>query len=252
MNCDQFTDLIELYAIGSLEKSSADALRVHLEDGCEKCASLVDEALAEAELISSAIPLVEPPPGLRERIAASVRPPATVVPMPVKKARPSFAPWLVAAASVIGLAAGLTYEENARRTERAELTAALDTSRAETQRTVQMLNILQAPGTKEVELKITKPDEPTGNVFIHKQLGVAMVIAHLPTAPAGWTYESWIVPKSGAPQPVEAFANNRDGVAVTVVKGPVDVSQWAALAVSLEPANTAPVKPTKVIFLSPV
>lgn len=252
MSCAEFTDLIELYAIGSLEKSSADALRSHLDAGCESCTSLLDEALSEAALISAAIPLVEPPPGLRERIAASVRPSSVVVPMPVKKARPSILPWLVAAACLAGLVTTAAYEENARRTERSELTAALDTSRSETQRTVQMLNILQAPGTKEVELTITKPDEPTGNVFIHKQLGVAMVISHLPAAPAGWTYESWIVPKSGAPRPVEAFANNKEGVAVTVVKGPVDVSQWAALAVSLEPDHTTPVKPTKVIFASPV
>ncbi len=252
MSCDQFTELIELYAIGSLERSSSQALRSHLDEGCENCASLMDEALNEAALISAAIPLVEPPAGLRDRIAASVRATANGVPITVKKPRTPMAAWLIAAAAVVALVTGVAYEENSRRTERAELTAALNTSRAETLRTVEMLNILQAPGTKEVELKVTKPDEPTGNVFIHKELGVAMVIAHLPAAPAGWTYESWIVPKSGAPRPVESFGNNKDGVAVTVVKGPVDVSQWAAMAVSLEPNNSTPVKPTKVIFASPV
>lgn len=252
MSCDQYTDLVELYAIGALDPVGSEALRSHLNQGCSECSSRVDEAILEAALISAAVPLVEPPAALKERITASVRASARVASMPAKKRPVPLVPWLLAAAAAAALVVGIGYEERMRRADIAALSAALASSNAEAQRTAQMLTILQAPGTRQVAFKINQNDLPHGSLFIHKNLGVAMVVAHLPAAPEGWKYESWIVPKTGAPQPVESFATNKAGVAITVVKGPVDVTQWSAMAVSMEPENSTPVKPTKVVFASPV
>jgi len=254
MSCDQFSDLFELYAIGVLEKDESEALRLHLDTGCDECGKRFVQALMQANLVSETIPLVEPPTGLRNRIAASVgATPVIVMPSPKQKRRPAIVPWLVAAASIAALAIGIGYEENARRTESASFGAALEASnKAEAQRTAAMLSILQAPGTKQVAFNISESNLPHGSLFIHKNLGVAMVVAHLPSAPAGWKYESWIVPKNGAPQPVESFATDNTGFAFTVVKGPVDVSQWSAVAVSMEPLDSTPVKPTKPVFAAPV
>jgi hypothetical protein len=252
MSCDQYTDLIELFAIGSLERDDSDAVRSHLAGGCETCAARLDEALVQAALITSTVPLMEPPASLRDRIAASAGGSKRVVMMPTKKRAASSAPWWIAAAAAAALVAGIGYEEKTRREEVAGLTASLNASNADAQRTAQMLTILEAPGTKQVALNLTNANLPQGTLFIHKNLGVAMVLAHMPAAPEGWKYESWIVPKSGAPQPVESFATNKSGVAITVVKGPVDITQWTALAVSVEPQDSTPVKPTKVVFAAPV
>lgn len=254
MICDELTDLFELYAIGSLEDPEAEAVRMHLNSGCRECSLRLDQALVQAALISSTVPLVLPPASLRERITASVSAATPVISMPSKKrSTRSLAPWFVAAASVAALVAGLAYEDHLRRAELGALSASIEeTSNANAQRTAAMLSILQAPGTKQVSFDVNKADLPHGSLFIHKNLGVAMVVAHLPAAPEGWKYESWVVPKSGAPRPVESFATDKTGFAFTVVKGPVDVSQWAAMAVSMEPQSSNPVKPTKVVFASPV
>jgi hypothetical protein len=256
MSCDQFSDLFELYAIGVLEKDESEALRLHLDTGCDECGKRFVQALMQANLVSETIPLVEPPAGLRSRIAASVGAGAATVtsmPSPKKKKRTAIFPWMLAAASLAALAVGIGYEEKARRADSASFSAALEASnKAEAQRTAAMLSILQAPGTKQVAFNISESNLPHGSLFIHKNLGVAMVVAHLPSAPAGWKYESWIVPKNGAPQPVESFATDNTGFAFTVVKGPVDVSQWSAVAVSMEPLDSTPVKPTKPVFAAPV
>ncbi len=173
--------------------------------------------------------------------------------MPQKKSTSTLIPWLIAAAATVAMVIGVGYEENARREDAAALSASLESSqRAQAEHTAAMLSIIQAPGTKTVAFNINESNLPHGSLFIHKNLGVAMVVAHLPSAPAGWKYESWIVPKNGAPQPVESFATDNTGFAFTVVKGPVDVSQWSAMAVSMEPMNSTPVKPTKVVYAAPV
>jgi hypothetical protein len=255
MRCDPFIDLIELYAIGALETADAEAFRYHLESGCQQCRERLDEAITQAALISSTIPLEEPPAGLRNRIAASVNL-KPVIAMPPKKRVITYAPWLIAAAALITMIVGIDHQANLRRQEVSSLSASLDTAKSqavtEAQRTAQMLNILQAPGTTEVELHVNKPDQPEGNLFIHAKLGVAMIIANLPDPPPGWKYESWVLPKAGEPEPIESFSKNQAGIAFTIVKGPVDIAQWSAVAVSLEPESSRPVKPTKTVFVNPV
>jgi hypothetical protein len=113
-----------------------------------------------------------------------------------------------------------------------------------------MLEIVQAPGTKQVSFG--GADAPQGSLFIHAKLGVALAVANLPAAPDGWKYQSWVVPKQGAPQPVESFPALSGSRAVTVVPGPVNVNDWSAVAVSMEPADSRPTKPTKMVFAAPV
>lgn len=253
MNCEQIADLLDLYALGSLEHADAEAVRTHLLSGCKPCAAKFEQALSEAAQISSAMPLVDPPAGLRDRIAASVGASKPVVALPQKRRPSSLAAWLVAAASLAALAIGITWQESVHRREIAALEASIaETNDAAAQRTAALLSILQAPGTKQVGFDITQSELPHGSLFIHKNLGVAMIVAHLPAAPEGLKYESWVVPKSGAPRPVESFATDKNGFAVSIVRGPVDVSEWKAMAVSLEPSNSTPVKPTKVVFAAPV
>jgi hypothetical protein len=249
MSCEQFSDLFELYAVGVLEKPEADTLRSHLDSGCDECGKKFIQALMQVNQVSETVPLVDPPAGLRERIAASVAASKPVVMMPQQKKRSSFVPWLIAVAALLAMAVGIGYEENLRHSQVDSLNASIEAStKAEAERTAAMLSILQAPGTKTVAFNINESNLPHGSLFIHKNLGVAMVVAHLPSAPAGWKYESWIVPKTGDPKPVESFATDNTGFAFTVVKGPVDVSQWNGMAVSMEPLDSNPVKPTKPVY----
>jgi hypothetical protein len=227
MNCSDFADSFELYAVGALEAGDSEALREHLDTGCPHCAESMRLALQNTAILSASVPLVEPPAHLRRKVLAAF------LPQEQKKRAWSFLPWLVTAAALIAMIAGGEYE---RRVRTADF--------QEAQRMSKAIEIVQAPGTKQVAFA-------QGSLFIHQKLGVALT-ANLPAAPDGWQYESWVVPKQGAPQPVESFPAVTGSPAVTVVPGPVKVSDWSAVAISMEPLNSKPTKPTKLVFNAPV
>ena len=60
------------------------------------------------------------------------------------------------------------------------------------------------------------------------------------------------MPKDGAPRPIEPFHLDNGGRGVSVIPGPVDLADVKAVAVSLEPSNVTPTKPTKVVFAAAV
>jgi hypothetical protein len=114
----------------------------------------------------------------------------------------------------------------------------------------QVHQILQAPDTKEVTFG-PQPASPHGSIFVNQKLGMILIAGGLPTPPPGWTYESWVVPKDGAPVPIEAFVAP-DGRGVSVLNSKLPFDQLKAVAVSLE-LTTAPVtKPTKLVFAAPL
>jgi anti-sigma-K factor RskA len=231
MSCDQFSEDWELYALGSLDSAAASAMTEHLASGCSTCQAELRRALEQNEMISRAVPLVAPPARLRRRMQESFAPPGRAL------RRWQFWPWALAVAALLALAAGLVLQNRWRQTEQQEFA-----------RVSSMLEILGSPGTREVRFSDPKLHALHGSLYIHQKLGMALVVNDLPAAPAGWKYESWLVPKSGAPQPVEPFQPDRAGRALTVASGPIEVSSLAAMAVSLEPQNSHPTKPTKVVF----
>jgi hypothetical protein len=233
MNCEQYRDDLELYALGALEHQPAAALTEHLADGCSICQERLRRALEQSVLISSAVPLVEPPARLRRRLQEAIAP---------KPAKQRFwLPWAVAAAALLILAMTWTWQVRSRSSE--EVRQA---------RVSAMLQILGAPGTQEVSFTDPKLPNLHGAVYIHQELGLAIVIDHLPNAPSGWKYESWVVPKSGAPRPVEPFHPDSVGRALSIVPGPLNLAGVGAVAVSLEPENSHPVKPTTLVFAAKI
>jgi hypothetical protein len=187
--------------------------------------------------------MVEPPAQLRIRIAESFGAPAKR-----QKSRWQFLPWAVAAAAILTLTIGLTLENRARQTE-AENARQVSNQLA---RMSHVFEILQAPGTQEISFGKAGEASPRGHLFVHQKLGIVLVAAQLPAAPSGWQYESWIVPKNGPPTPVEPFRLDTNGRAISIVPGPFNPSELSAVAVSMEPDNIRPVKPTKVLFAAPL
>lgn len=237
MSCEQFEDSYDLYALGTLEETEAESLRDHLSGGCNRCRSEVNAALQRAAVITSAVPLVDPPARLRVRIRQSID--------PKPERASSFWGWRAAIAAMCLASVAAVFVAYRATTARQQLSA-------ESERVSKMLEILGAPGTVEVPLSDTSERKLAGTLYVHKKLGMAMVVNQLPPLPGGWTYEAWMVPKGGAPQPVEAFKADEQGRAVSVITGPVEISTVAAMAVSMEPEGSRPVKPTKVIFTSGV
>lgn len=236
MNCDQFRENVELYALGALESSEANGFAEHLSQGCVDCEEALRRALDLNAQIARNVPLVDPPARLRHRIQKAI------APSPV--AGRQWWSWAVAAAALLALAIGLGQQMRMRQRD----AALLQNQSADQARLASALEILGAPGTREVSFTDAKQPQLHAAVYIHQKLGLALIIDRLPTAPAGWKYESWVMPKSGAPEPVEPFNPDSGGRAVSVLPGPVEVARLDSIAVSMEPQNSSPTKPTTLVF----
>ena len=238
MTEDQYTDLCELYAIGVLDGDERLEFERHLS-GCTDCQSGLAKAIELNEMILSAAPRVEPSPQLRSRVLAGFGQTAAA-----KKSEAARRSWnwgmaLALAASIILGFVAWQSERSARLNDGNELARLRD-----------IQQILQAPNTKQVTFG-PQPAAPHGSVFVHEKRGIILIAEGLPAPPEGWTYESWVVPKNGAPIPIEAFRAH-DGGGISILHSTLPVDQLKAVAVSLEPASAPVTKPTKLVFAAPL
>jgi anti-sigma-K factor RskA len=233
MTSDQYTDLCELYALGALDGEERLEFERHLAN-CPDCRSGLQQAIELNEMILRATPRVEPSPQLRSRVLAGFGHSAK---NPRRSVSWTFA-LAAAAALILAFAAVWNAEQNKRLTNDTELA-----------RLREIQQILQSPETKQVTFG-PQPAAPHGSIFVHQKLGMILIADGLAAPAAGWTYESWVVPKDGAPVPIEAFqAANGRGISLLRSKLPAD--QLKAVAVSLEPLNAPVTKPTKLVFAAP-
>ena len=235
MTPDEYTDLCELYALGSLDADERLDFERHLS-GCSDCREGLSRALELNEMIFSATPRVEPSPQLRRRVLAGFG-------AQTKSPRQAFQ-WAIGLAAAAALVMAVI-AWNSERTARME-------SSAELARLREIQQILQAPGTKQVQFGPQPAATPHGSVFVNGKLGMILIAEGLSAPEPGWTYESWVIPKNGAPPiPIEAF-RAPDGRGISLLRLKVPLDQLKAVAVSLEPENAPVTKPTKVITSAPL
>jgi hypothetical protein len=114
------------------------------------------------------------------------------------------------------------------------------------QRTIELtrlneaLALLNEPETRQVTFGEGAPQPPRGRVFVNPKTGVLLLASNLPAAPAGKTYEMWLIPKSGNPVPAGLFQSDTQGAALHLQRLPVDIASTKAVAVTLEPAGGVP------------
>jgi anti-sigma-K factor RskA len=220
VTCDQFSELYELYALGVLEGSERQELESHLGQSCENCMMGINRAIESNALIFGSVPKLEPPSGLRSRVLASFG----------LETRPFWVravPWSIACVALLALLMSGTYPP----------------------RQNFVVEFLATPGTRQVSFGTNGPH---GSVLMQEQKGMLLVVVNLPAAPPGKMYETWIVPRTGAPKPVGQLKASKDGDAVGQIPGPLDMATIQAVAVSVELAGSSPVTPATVIFAAPL
>jgi anti-sigma-K factor RskA len=231
-NCAEFQELYELYSLGVLIASEKEGIDEHLSAGCAECRASIERALLQNAIISGTVTTMKPPAQLRQRVLAGFG--------VQRRERNWFWAFAAAVAVLFLAAAGLFVENRELRSEIAQAGARLAAAS----------KILQAPGTRLVTFG--PGSAPHGSVFVHSKLGIVMVAGALGPPPAGWNYETWIVPAAGVPKAVEAFTPDAKGSAITIIPGPVDINSVKAVAVSLEPPGATLQKPTKVLFAAAI
>jgi len=241
MNCDELRDSYELYALGIAEEPERNEIRAHLERDCPTCVPGVRGARELTTLIGASVPAVEPPARLRKRVLAIAG--GQTGPL-LKWSRL----WIAVAAGA--LIAAVVFNTRAQRAseELARVQAESAAQTRELARLNEAFAILNQPDARQVVFGGAAPQPPRGRVFLDRTRGVLLLASNLPPAPAGKTYEMWVIPKGGKPVPAGLFQSAPDGTALHLLPGPVNVAGTAAVAVTLEVAAGATVPNLPPVF----
>lgn len=242
MTCDELRDSYELAAMGALEGPERGELAEHLGRDCPACTSGMRAARDWAAAMSGVVPLADPPRRLRRRVLSSVG---------VETPGWGWMAWASAAACLLVAVLWLSLEDRRVSGELAQTRRELLVTGGRLGQVQQVLEFLNDPETKQVSFGKAEQQPPRGNVLIHARRGVMLIASNLPPAPAGKTYEMWVVPKGGAPRPAGTFDSDAGGNARHLLAGPLDRAATAAIAVSLEPAGGSET-PTQVLFAAPL
>ncbi len=227
----------ELYAMGVAGDPEREEIRAHLERGCEVCMAEMKRARRIVAALAGSADPQTPSPKLRSRILASVG--------HVERGW-GMAPWLGALAALC-LVAAMYFggREHSYMDELAALRNQMRQQDIELTRLTEIMTIMNGRDTREV----TFGAGTRGKVFVNPSAGVVLMATNLPPAPAGKTYEMWIIPKGANPVPAGLFQSQADNTATHLQAGPVDLASVAMIAVTLEDAAGAP-QPTSTPLIT--
>jgi anti-sigma-K factor RskA len=214
MGDDAVHDLTAAYALDALEPDEARGYEEHLA-GCERCREELASLQGAAGALAYAAPPARPPEELRGRILASARAERpNVVPLrPRSWTRPLAVVAAVAACAVVGLAVWNVSLHN--RLDRAQ----------------EALRGVPLTGAK-------------GSVVVSNGSG-ALVVSDLGPAPAGKTYEAWVI-KGGRASPAGTFAGGGRTIVFRLTR---PLPAGAVVAVTLEPSGGV-AQPTQKPFIT--
>jgi anti-sigma-K factor RskA len=211
------------YALDALDSDERSAYEAHLA-GCEQCREELASFWETTEALAVAASGPAPSPALRDRILADVRaePPQNVVPFETRRRRIAPALGAVAAvAAVAALALGLWG---------ASVSSDLDETRSALAREREAAAIVADPGSRTVDLA-----SGTGRLVVGQDGRAALVLPDLGQAPAGKTYQAWIIEGDN---PISAgIFPGEDGLDVVLLDG--DVADGEVVAVTVEQAGGA-------------
>jgi anti-sigma-K factor RskA len=232
MNCEDLSPHYDLFALEIAEEPERREIRDHLSRGCEVCTAGVRRALEMTALVGATAPAAEPSAQLRRRILASVG---------SERRRPTwFAVWALAAALVVMFLLLLFVAQNRARYVDEALRAR------------PALGILYAPGTVEASFGRPQTQPPRGTVFVNPSQGVLLIASNLFPTPSGKSYEMWLIPKGAKPVPAGLFQSYRNGNAMHVRPGAVDLASTAAVAVTVEKEAGADQPTTTPVIVAPL
>jgi anti-sigma-K factor RskA len=222
-------ELTAAYALDALSPDDASRLEEHLR-GCDRCRSDLAAFRETASALALAVPAVDPPASLRQRIldeARAERP--NVVPLPRGWAfRAATAAAAVAAAAAIGLGLWAT-----------SLSSSLSEERAARDRLGSVAEIMARPGARRIPVAGEE-----GVLVVAPGGDAALVLSSLDPAPEGKTYQAWVI-EGATPVPAGLFEAERRAAAIALARR---VTPGSTVAVTVEPDGGLPAPSGEPIF----
>lgn len=252
----QFTEDVDLLALGLLEAGDCAALRAHLVQ-CEECRARFQEAQGLSALLSLSTPSAQPPPQVRQQLlqrisserarpavaaAAAAGSPRRGTPTLGRSGMVLYLGWAAAAAAILLAFAIVSAEKRQGRQQLAALHAQLAAKQDELDRTREVLDLLRSTDALRVHLvSSTAPwPWPEGKVYYQAKNGLLFMASHLPPLDPGKAYQLWCVPEDGSPASAGLFEPDAKGNATLLVRGVPVRMKPKTFAVTIEPEGGAP------------
>jgi len=252
---DHFRELIEAYAIGSLDATERAELEAHLAAGCADCAKALEEARWLVSQLAYLAPSAEPSDMLKGRLLQTVRAEAAAGGQPRQEhVRPTGIPWWlwagVAALLLVSVysawneqklsraVASLEQQAEAQRAERQKLELQLRAAKLQAQEAM----IWMDPKSVKIMLRPKDPKMPQLEAMWHPELGLCVRGWKVPNPGDKRMLQLWLIPKTGGkPMPSMTFWPDANGKFSAMVENPPDtMSDTQALAITEEPMGGSP------------
>jgi anti-sigma factor RsiW len=213
MEHQELRELIPARALDALDPRDAAAVDAHVE-GCPECARALDEAREVVGTLAYNVPDAPAPPRLRGRIlaAAAPRPAQGAAADRGRTLWRGLAIGFAAVAAVMAIALAVQWNRAD------DLRAQRDAIRA-------AATAVSRPGARVVPVRGPTP----ASLITQRDGSATLVLSHLGNAPAGHTYEAWII-HGTTPAPAGTF----DGGTLRVVGLRGDVRGATAVAITVE------------------
>lgn len=258
-NGDTFRELIEVYALGSMDAADRAAVEAHLATGCQECAQALEEARWLVSQLAYLAPEEQPSDMLRGRLLKTVREEAAAS-APAKSAIP-FWMWAGVAALLL-FAIYTTWESMSLQKQIVAVQKQADDEIAKRQELEQQFQtakneaiILTDPRSVKIPLPGDKKDPAQVGALWHAKLGILVTGFKAPVPSGDRTYQLWLIPKTpnGKPIPSVAVHPEADGTFKILVSNPPDaMAATKALAITEEPAGGSSAPTTKPLWAGSV
>ena len=247
---DQFRELIEAYAIGSLDAPERAQVEAHLAGGCADCEKALEEARWLVRQLAYLAPDAEPSDMLKGRLLQTARAEAAAGTTQHQEVRRAGVPsWLWAGvAALLLFSVYSAWNEKQLRDAVANLQQQAEAQRAERQKLDQELHaakvqaheamIWSDPKSKKIMLPSKDPKMPQLEAMWHPDMGLVVRGWKVPNPGDKRVLQLWLIPKKGGgkPMPSVTFWPDASGTFSAMVENPPDaMSDTQALAITEEP-----------------
>jgi anti-sigma-K factor RskA len=248
---DQFRELIEAYAIGSLDAPERAQVEAHLAGGCVDCEKALQEARWLVSQLAYLAPNAEPSDILKGRLLQTVRAEAAGnLPRQVPGRGAGVLFWLWAGvAALLLFSVYSAWNEMQLRTTVANLQKQAEAQLSERQKLEQDLVVAKTqaheamiwsdPKSKRIMLSSKDPNMPQLEAMWHPDMGLVVRGWKTPSPGDNRVLQLWLISKkSGKPMPSTTFWPDASGKFSAMVENPPDtMSDTQALAITEEPVG---------------